>query len=118
MRNTVLILGIISGLWGMLVGFFGYGYTEFIDWFGEVPDIAEQVDHVSRTRFVSLIGPVLALVGGGMAHARPLWSGPILLVSAALMYWGFEFGAFTMFPITLSLVAGLLALLASYTKGD
>jgi hypothetical protein len=118
MRNTVLILGIIAGLWGMLIGFFGYGYTQFINWFGEIPDVAEQVDHVARTQFISLIGPILALVGGGMAHARPLWSGPVLLVSGALMYWGFEFGAFTMFPITMSLVAGTLALIAHFTKGD
>ncbi|MBE9477335.1 MAG: hypothetical protein IME92_09305 [Proteobacteria bacterium] len=118
MRNTVLILGIIAGLWGMLVGFFGYGYTQFIEWFGEIPDVAEQVDHVKRTQLISLMGPILALVGGGLAHARPLWSGPILLASGALMYWGFEFGAFTMFPITMSLVAGMLALAAHFTKGD
>ncbi len=118
MRNTVLILGIISGLWGMLIGFVSYGYTEFIDWFGQVPDVAEQVENVKKTRFVSLIGPIFALIGGGLAHARPLWSGPLLLISAALMYWGFEFGVFTMFPITMSLIAGLLALIAYYTKGD
>ena len=98
--------------------FFGYGYTQFINWFGEIPDVAEQVDHVARTQFVSLIGPILALVDGGMAHARPLWSGPVLLVSGVLMYRGFEFGAFTMFPITMSLVAGTLALIAHFTKGD
>ena len=81
MRNTVLILGVIAGLWGMLIGFFGYGYTQFIEWFGEIPDVAEQVDHVTRTQIISLVGPILALVGGGLAHARPVWSGPILLVS-------------------------------------
>jgi len=118
MRNTVLILGVIAGLWGMLIGFFGYGYTQFIEWFGEIQDVAEQVDHVARTQTISLIGPILALVGGGLAHARPVWSGLILLVSGMLMYWGFEFGAFTMFPITMSIVAGVLALLAHFTKGD
>ncbi|MEK6205033.1 MAG: hypothetical protein N2B02_05310, partial [Amylibacter sp.] len=89
-----------------------------INWFGEIPDVVEQVDHVPRTQFVSLIGPILALVGSGLAHAHPLWSGPVLLVSGALMYWGFEFGAFTMFSITMSLVVGTLALIAHFTKGD
>jgi len=117
MRNTVVILGVIAGLWGMLVGFFGYGYTQFINWFGEVPNVAEQVDHVARTQFVGLVGPILALVGAGMAHARPLWSGPVLLLSGGLMYWGLHFGVFTMFTITMSLVAGVLALMAYLTKG-
>ena len=35
MRNAALILGIIGGVVGMIVGFFSYGYTEFIDWAGE-----------------------------------------------------------------------------------
>ena len=27
MRNAAMILGVIAGLIGMIVGFFGYGYT-------------------------------------------------------------------------------------------
>ncbi len=46
MRNAALVLGIIGGLVGMFVGFFSYGYTEFIAWFGDVPEVAEQVDNV------------------------------------------------------------------------
>ena len=30
MRNAALVLGIIAGLFGMIVGFFGWGYTEVI----------------------------------------------------------------------------------------
>ncbi len=45
MRNAALILGIIGGILGMFVGFFGYGYTEFINYFGEVPDLANLVDN-------------------------------------------------------------------------
>ncbi len=44
MRNAALVLGLIGGLWAMIVGFFVYGYVEFVDWFGEVPDIARQVE--------------------------------------------------------------------------
>ncbi len=117
MRITALILGIISGLWGMVIGFFGWGYTEFVTWFGEVPDLIEQVDDVERIRLVSLGAPVLALVGGGMAVSQPLLAGILLLLSSYGMYWGFEFGVFTMFPITLCGVAGLLALIAGLTRG-
>ncbi|PIB24923.1 hypothetical protein BFP76_07130 [Amylibacter kogurei] len=118
MRRTALILGIISGIWGMIVGFFGYGYTEFINWFGEIPDIAEQVDNVNKTRFLALVAPILALVGGGMAMSLPLVAGALLILSAGGMYLGFEFGAFTMFPITLCLVAGILALTAGLLKKE
>jgi hypothetical protein len=34
------------------------------------------------------------------------------------MYWGFEFGAFTMFPITLCFIAGVLALIAGLTRKE
>ncbi|MCP5085687.1 MAG: hypothetical protein GY952_02625 [Rhodobacteraceae bacterium] len=118
MRITALLLGIISGLWGMLVGFFGYGYTEFVQWFGEVPDLIEQVDNVQKTRALSLFSPILALVGGGLSVARPLIGGVLLLLSSLGMYWGFEFGVFTMFPITMCLVAGALALGAGFSKSE
>ncbi len=116
MRRTAMILGIISGIWGMIIGFFGYGYTEFIDWFGEVPDVIEQVDNVKKTRATALLSPVLALVGGGLVISRALVGGVLLLLSALGMYLGFEFGVFTMFPITLCGIAGLFGVLAGLLK--
>ncbi|PWE28847.1 hypothetical protein DDZ14_18410 [Maritimibacter sp. 55A14] len=112
MRNAALMLGVIAGIWGMIVGFFGYGYTEFIAWFGEIPDVARQVENVERVRAVSLIAPVLAVAGGAMARSRNVIAGALLLVSAAGMYWGFGFGVFTMFPIAMAGLGGLLALAA------
>jgi hypothetical protein len=121
MRNTALILGVISGLWGMVVGFFAVGYSTLVDTIDtHVPDqdILNQLDDVGMIRVVSLLAPVLALVGGGLVHARPTWSGPLLLLSSAGMYWGFKWNFFTMFPITLCAIAGILAILAAYTKSD
>ena len=112
MRNAALMLGVIAGIWGMIVGFFGYGYTEFIDWFGEIPDVAHQVEHVERIRALSLIAPILAIAGGAMARARNMIGGGLMLASALGMYWAFGFGAFTMFPIAMAGLGGLLALAA------
>ncbi len=112
MRNAALVLGIIAGIWGMLVGFFGYGYTEFIAWFGEVPNLAEQVDHPGRVRLLGLLAPVLAIAGGAMARSQARAGGIMLIVSAAGMHWAFGFNVFTMFPITLAGLGGVLALLA------
>ena len=112
MRNAALMLGVIGGLVGMVVGFFSYGYTEFIAWFGEVPNVAEQVDNVPLIRSVSLLSPLLAIAGGAMARSRAELGGVLLIVSAAGMYYGFGFGVFTMFPIAMCGLGGLLALSA------
>ena len=113
MRNAALVLGIIGGIVGMIVGFFSYGYTQFIDWFGEVPDVAEQVDNVQLIRTVSLFSPLLAIAGGAMARSQARFGGVLLLVSAAGMYHAFGFGVFTMFPIAMCGLGGVLALAAT-----
>ena len=50
MRNAAMILGIVAGLIGMIVGFFGYGFVALIDQFGEIEGIAEQVDRTQHAR--------------------------------------------------------------------
>ncbi|SEO62720.1 hypothetical protein SAMN04490248_10840 [Salinihabitans flavidus] len=112
MRNAALTLGIIAGIVGMIVGFFGWGYTEFIDRYGEIGDLARQVENVDLVRAGSLLAPMLAIAGGAMAKVRALWGGILLLLSAAGMYVAFGFNAFTMFPIAFAALGGILALAA------
>ncbi len=110
MRNAALILGVIAGLLGMITGFFSYGYTTFVETFGEIEGVAEQVGNVELIRVSSILAPMLALVGGAMAPTRALWGGVLLLASAAGMYHAFVFNVFTMFPVTFAAAGGLLAL--------
>jgi hypothetical protein len=112
MRNAALTLGVIAGVIGLIVGFFGYGYTVFIDWFGEVEDVAEQVDNPELIRAASLLSPILAIAGGAMARSRNVAAGVLMLISAGGMYWAFGFNVFTMFPIAMCALGGVLALLA------
>ncbi len=112
MRNAALVLGIIAGLVGMVVGFFSYGYTAFIDQYGEIKGMAEQVANVELIRVASILSPLLAIAGGAMARARALWGGALLLLSCAGMYYAFGFNVFTMFPIAFAGVAGVLAIAA------
>ncbi|MCG7519009.1 hypothetical protein [Ruegeria sp. Ofav3-42] len=112
MRNASMILGIIAGLIGMIVGFFGYGYIEFIDYYGEIEGFAEQVDNAQFIQGASIIAPLLAIAGGAMAHARALIGGVLLLISAVGMYFAFGFNVFTMFPVAFAAVAGILGLAA------
>jgi hypothetical protein len=118
MRNAALILGIIAGIVGMIVGIASFGYTEFINWSGGWQGVAEQVDHVGRIRSVSLLSPLLAIAGGAMARSKPAVAGLSLVVSAAGMYWGFGFNAFTMFPIAMAGLGGALALGSKQPDAD
>lgn len=112
MRNAALTLGLIGGLWAMLVGFFSFGYTEFINEFGEIEGLAQQVDRVGLIRSVSFLAPLLAIAGAAMAKIRALWGGLLMLLSAAAMFYAFDFGVFTMFPIGFTALGGVLALAA------
>ncbi|SLN15380.1 hypothetical protein [Ruegeria meonggei] len=112
MRNAAMILGVIAGLIGMIVGFFGYGYVALVDHYGEIEGLAEQVDNAQLIQIMSIIAPLLAIAGGAMAQARALVGGALLLISAAGMYYAFGFNAFTMFPVAFAAVAGLLGLAA------
>ncbi|MBO9467482.1 hypothetical protein J7443_19740 [Tropicibacter sp. R15_0] len=112
MRNAALTLGIIAGVFGMIVGFFGFGYTELAREFAEVEEVFGMFDNPQLVRVVSILSPMLAIAGGAMAKARALWGGILLLLSAAGMYFAFGFNVFTMFPIAFAALGGVLALAA------
>ncbi|MDJ0820429.1 MAG: hypothetical protein QNJ09_01295 [Paracoccaceae bacterium] len=112
MRNAALTLGIIAGVMGMIVGFFGYGYTELARNFAEVEEVFGMFDRPEVVRVVSILSPLLAIAGGAMAKARALWGGILMLISAAGMYYAFGYNVFTMFPIAFAGLGGLLAIAA------
>ncbi len=113
MRNAALVLGIIGGVWAMFVGFFGYGYTEVIKQNAEVQSWIWQVDHPGLIRMASFLAPVLAIAGAAMARSRNVAAGILELAAAALLMYGFGFNVFTMFPIAMLGLGGVLALAAS-----
>ncbi|MBR9762244.1 MAG: hypothetical protein GYB53_01555 [Rhodobacteraceae bacterium] len=112
MRNAALILGLIGGLMALVVGFAGYGYTEAIRAYGEVDGLFRQVANVEALRTAALLSPILAIAGAGMARARALWGGALMLGSAGVFYMGFGVTVFTLFPMAFIAIAGLLALAA------
>ena len=112
MRNAALILGLIGGLWGMLVGFFSFGYTDLLIRYPELADVTGGVANMGLIRVMSLIAPVMAIAGAAMARSVNLAAGVLLLASSLGMYLTFGFGVFTMFPIAMCALAGGLALAA------
>ncbi|MEM9145716.1 MAG: hypothetical protein AAGC57_05910 [Pseudomonadota bacterium] len=124
MRNAAMVLGIIGGIVGMAVGFFGYGFAELWSWlFGVVGEVEAQTGFQADlgqppadpmvTRAVSLVSPILAIAGGAMAPSRPGPGAALMLISAGGMFYGFGFGVFTMWPIAMCAVGGMLALPAA-----
>ena len=61
---------------------------------------------------MAIFAPLLALAGGAMAKARALWGGVLLLASAGGMYWAFGWNVFTIFPVAMAALAGVLAIAA------
>lgn len=118
MKNAAVVLGIIGGLLGMMTGFFAYGYVEFVGWFDTQVEqgLFRQPDNAWRLRIVGIASPVLAIAGGAMAHPRPAVGAALLAISFAGMIWAFGFGVFTMFPIVMTGLAALLAILGIATR--
>lgn len=119
MRNAALFLGIIAGLAGMVVGFFGYGFavlgemwTGFTEAAGDA-GVGEIVENPLLTKVLAIGAPILAIAGGAMAPSRPAVATILLVLSALGMYAGFDFNVFTMFPIGMSALAGLFALMGA-----
>ena len=112
MRSAALILGVIGGLFAMLIGFFSYGYTELSSSHAAIAQTFGTVENADLIRTASFLAPLLAIAGGAMAMARALWGGVLLLAAGGLIYAAFGFGTFTMFPIGFCLTAGLLAIAA------
>lgn len=112
MRNAAAILGILGGCLALIVGFFSFGYTEAIETWGEIPDLAEQVENVGFIRTMAVLAPILGIAGGAMARIRALWGGIAMLAGAGCLYWAFGFGVFTVFPIAMLCLGGVLAVAA------
>lgn len=109
MRNAAYLLGLTGGLMGLCVGFFAYAFTEVMSTYGDVTQVFHDPQLV---RVMSVLSPLMALAGAGMAKYRALWGGILMLAAAAGMYLAFGTTIFTLFPMGFSAVAGVMALAA------
>ena len=114
MRNAALILGVIGGIIGMIVGIVSFGFVQAVDWAAtyEATMMDWQVSNPVLVKTASLLAPLLAIAGGAMARSQAMAGGVLMLISAAGMFYAFGFGAFTMFPIAMCALGGVLALAA------
>ncbi len=119
MRNAAMLLGIIGGLGGMVVGFFGYLFAWFDENYEEATQAARDAgigaDMIDPAllKILAFAAPVLAIAGGAMAPSRRAIAAVLLVLSALGMFYGFGFNVFTMFPIGMCALAALLAILGA-----
>ena len=130
MRNAAMILGLIGGITGMLVGFFGYGLAELWSWMASQAEtvevrtglaVGESVGDPQEpwlTRALALASPILGITGGALALTARGAAALMMAASAGGMFWGFGFGVFTMFPIAMCATGSLLAALAASGKDE
>lgn len=115
MRMAAAVLGIIGGVAGMVVGFFGYLFAWFDENYSEVTEaareagIGEQMMDPTLLKIFAFTAPILAIAGGAMAPSRPAIAAILLVLSAVGMVYAFGFGLFTGFPVSMTALAGVLA---------
>lgn len=112
MRNAATALGMIGGILALIMGIVSFGYTELT--------AQEQVRNLDflplpnnpeLLRAMSVIAPLLAIAGAGMARYRALWGGILMLVAAVAMYTTFS-NFFAIFPVAMCGLAAILAMAA------
>lgn len=119
MRNAALILGLIGGLVGMIVGFFGYGFAALGEIWAEFSNATQQlgvtevIEDPAMTKILGLVSPILGIAGAAMAPSLPVLAAVLLGASTAGMYEGFGFNMFTMFPVSMTGLAAAFAALGA-----
>ncbi|MEM7719540.1 MAG: hypothetical protein AAF222_10065 [Pseudomonadota bacterium] len=112
MRNSATALGMIGGILALIMGIISFGYTELAaqeqvrDF-----DILPVLENPELVRAMSVIAPLLAIAGAGMARYRALWGGALLLIAAVIIYTTFS-NFFAIFPAAMCGLAAILAMAA------
>ena len=111
MRNAATALGMIGGILALIMGIVSFSYTEALDRWQELGEFVPVPDNPAVLRAMSVIAPLLAIAGAGMARYRALWGGLLLLMAAAAIYTTFT-NFFAVFPASMCALAGVLAIAA------
>jgi len=112
MRNSAAALGMIGGILALLMGIVSFGYTELISQ-ENVRDfnILPLPENPGLLRAMSVVAPILAIAGAGMARYRALWGGILMLLASVAIYTTFS-TFFAIFPAAMCGLAAILALAA------
>ena len=112
MRNAATALGMIGGILALIMGVITFSYAELTAQ-EQVQDldILPMLENPGLLRAMSVIAPLLAIAGAGMARYRALWGGLLLIFAAVAIYSTFG-NFFAIFPASMCGLAGVLAIAA------
>lgn len=111
MRNAATALGMIGGLLALVMGIISFSYTEALDRWQEIGEFLPVPENPGFLRAMSVLAPIVAIAGAGMARYRALWGGLLLIAAAVAIYTTFT-NFFAIFPASLCGLAGVLAIAA------
>lgn len=104
MRVGAMVIGVIGALVALLYGIFGYAVGGMFD--------LGSAQAGTQARTLSVVLPVVALVGAGVVMAKPLVGAILMAVAAVAIAINFTIGAVTLLPLILLAVGALLGFLA------
>ena len=112
MRNSATALGMIGGILALIMGIISFGYAELTAR-EEIRnlDFLPLPENPELLRAMSVVAPLLALAGAGMARYRALWGGLLMQVAALAIYTPFS-NFFAIFPAAMCGMAAILAIAA------
>ncbi len=111
MRNAATVLGMIGGILALIMGIFSFGYTEALNTYDELGNFLPVPENMSLLRTMSVLAPLLAIAGAGMARYRALWGGLAMGVAAFAIYTTFS-NFFAIFPAAMCALGAVMAIAA------
>lgn len=105
------ILGIIGGVLALLVGAVGYSASTTLGNLSAGVGYAEGASSMQFYRLMSIVLPIVGLVGGGMAFKNPKVGAGLMAVSTVGILFSFGVGIFSLLCAGLLGVGALLVFL-------
>lgn len=110
MRTGALVVGIIGGLFALFYGLLGFGL-------GSLAEAGEPGSGVGL-QIVSIIIPVVALIGAGIIKTKPTIGSSLVGLSAIILILILGFNFFSMVPVILLGISALLGFIDSQDDTD
>ena len=113
MTKAGMIVGIIGGVLGLIVGFFGYGIASVGN---ALSDAAGSNQSFAAYQIVGVAAPIACIVGAAITSSQAIWSVVLMAGSALAMAIAFGINVFTIFPVAMAGIGAVLVLMDSSEK--
>lgn len=109
--KTGMILGIIGGVIALLIGAVGYAASSTLGSLSSSAGYSEGAVSMQFYAAMSIVLPIVGIVGGGISGKNAILGAGLMAVSAAGILWSFGVGFFSLVPTVLLGIGALLVFL-------